>query len=271
MVEIFDNIRRIYNFDQPCAELADFIEFFSESSVEKTNQFMPVEHFTVKLFPSWTPTIWLNLGSAYHLEINNKYLIVKENEDILLLRDSTVTRHVNQSDHIFTIKFYPGGLESVLGVNQLKLKNKIIKAKDVIPHYLIQMVKQADTYENRIQLLQDYFLLTRHRTQHKRRDYYLNSVKCAIDNYQDEEFLLNTGQVADRLLITSKTINRYFNNIVGINPKKYFSVVRARSALTRHVNSKKNFDPNNFGYHDMSHFYKDISNFIGAGLKHPID
>lgn len=32
MGEIFDNIHKIYHYKAPCAEFADCIEFFSESS-----------------------------------------------------------------------------------------------------------------------------------------------------------------------------------------------------------------------------------------------
>jgi hypothetical protein len=41
MVEIFDNIRKIYRFGTPGAELAEHIEFFAESSIEATQQFAP--------------------------------------------------------------------------------------------------------------------------------------------------------------------------------------------------------------------------------------
>ena len=57
MVEIFDNIRKIYTFSEACPELADHIEFFSESSFEATKKYIDGEHFSVKMFPSWTPTI----------------------------------------------------------------------------------------------------------------------------------------------------------------------------------------------------------------------
>ena len=266
MIEIFDNIRKIYYFSRPCTELAGYIEFFSESSTEKTFQLIPTERFTVEMFQSWTPTFWFNLSSPYIIEFRDKRQIVKQNDDILVVRDTTVIRHVVRTDRIFTVKFCPGGLEAVLGINQAKLTGKMIYLRDILPTSLIQGVKQAASYENRLQLLQNYFLITRHEQQKKRQDHYLRSVKNAIDSYQDEGFLLNTGQVADKLFITAKTINRYFHKAVGISPKKYFSIVRARAALTQHANDRKYFDPNQFGYYDMSHFYKDITNFTGRRL-----
>jgi hypothetical protein len=52
MTEIFDNIRGIYDFDAPCEELHPFIEFFSESSGERTASFAASKDFTVEMFPS---------------------------------------------------------------------------------------------------------------------------------------------------------------------------------------------------------------------------
>jgi hypothetical protein len=45
MVEIFDNIRKIYTFSDACPELADHIEFFSESSSEATKRNIAGETF----------------------------------------------------------------------------------------------------------------------------------------------------------------------------------------------------------------------------------
>jgi len=72
--------------------------------------------------------------------------------------------------------------------------------------------------------------------------------------------------MAEKMFVTSKTINRYFNKVVGTSPKNYFSIMRARVALTAYVNQKDVFIPYDFGYYDMSHFYKDVVKFTGQKL-----
>src|SRR5689334_22642317 len=132
MVEIFNDIRKLYNFSAPCTEVADFIEFFSESSVSATNRYAANEQFTVKLFPSWAPTFWINLGAPYFLETGKRNCLIKQSDDVLVLRDAIVTRHNQPSDYIFTVKFFPGGLERILGISQTKFIDKIIPLKDII-------------------------------------------------------------------------------------------------------------------------------------------
>ena len=266
MVEIFDDIKKIYRFSPQCEELKNYIEFFSESSAEKTTLHIAENKFSVTMFESWTPTIWLNLGTPYKLAVKDRSYSVKANEDILLIRNSIVTRHVLHTDHIFTVKFFPGGIEAVLGYNQANLVDQVININTLIPDKVIIAIKKAACFEERITLLQTYFIAQfRHRTQ---KDHYIKFVRDLIANYSAENFLLNTSQSAEKMFVTSKTINRYFNHVVGIGPKKYFSVLRARTALTEYNMGKASFNPSQFGYYDMSHFYKDIKKFTGQGLSH---
>ena len=264
MVEIFDDIRKIYKFSPPCEELKNYIEFFSESSAEQTALHVSDETFSVKMFESWTPTIWFNLGTPYHLAVKNRLYPVKTSEDILLLRNTIVTRHVLRTDHIFTVKFFPGGIEAVLGFNQANLRNRIININALLPKTIIDTIKKAACFEDRMILLQNYFMSGLQLRRQK--DHYVKIVQDLIASYRSGNFLLNTSQSAEKMFITSKTINRYFNNVVGLGPKKYFSVLRARTALTEYNACKSSFIPTQFGYYDMSHFYKAIKKFTGKGL-----
>jgi hypothetical protein len=93
MVEIFENIRKIYAFRDPCPELINHIEFFSESSSDATRQHIQGPRFTVKMFPSWTPTMYINLGEPYQITIGTNCFFVPHDQDILILRDTIVERH----------------------------------------------------------------------------------------------------------------------------------------------------------------------------------
>lgn len=264
MVEIFDNIHKIYQYQSPCGELADYIEFFSESSPAATSQYMAGQSFKVRLFPSWTPTIWINLGSPYQLLIGDKLHAVCSEDDILLLRNSIVERYNLPTDHIFTIKFSPGGFEVLFGIRQSYLQDKLINLSSVIPSSLTQALKLVDNFEERVFLLQTYFLNIL--KPHSKQTYYFRTVKKAIETYHISNMEFNSTQVAKEVFATNKTIYRYFNQVVGTNPKNYFATIRARTALQNYVADKASFSPYDFGYYDMSHFYKDVVKFTGKKL-----
>lgn len=261
MIEIFDNIRKIYTFKAPCEELADHIEFFSESSFEATQRYIAGESFSVKMFPSWTPTFYINLGEPYCISVGSKQYFIGADEDILILRNSIVERYNSPTDNIFTVKFYPGGLEAVLDIKQTALIDQVIDLKKILPAALLYKLKQQNTFEERLGILQTFFLQS-YRHKH---DHYLQFVRDTIAAYTDGDMQLGIDDLAERMFATSKTINRYFNRVVGISPKNYFSILRTRTALTAYVNNP-GFVPYNHGYYDMSHFYKDVVRFTGKRL-----
>jgi hypothetical protein len=262
MVEIFENIRKIYTFSAPCAELADHIEFFSESSIEATRRHIAGQRFSVKMFPSWTPTFYINLGERYEMAVSGKHYFVNADEDILILRNSIVERYNAPTDNIFTVKFYPGGLEAVLGIKQNLLADKVVNLNKILPAKLLHSIKLVKTFDQRITLMQD-FLLMNYRN---KQDHYIKFVKEAIDTYAGNGLEFSNSELAEKMFTTSKTINRYFNNVVGTSPKNYFSIMRARTALTGYINGREQFTPFDYGYYDMSHFYKDVVKFTGQRL-----
>ncbi|HEX2846133.1 MAG TPA: AraC family transcriptional regulator [Chitinophagaceae bacterium] len=264
MVEIFDDIRKIYLFSQPCEELADYIEFFSESSDEATRDFTGNACFNVKMFPSWTPTFWINLGAPYCLTLGNERHYIPKGKDILVTRDSIAERHNQPLDHLFTIKFYPGGLETVLGIDQSSLAGKLVHLQDVLPASFIFRVKRAKNFSERQKLLEAFFV-SQMRTS-RPRAHYMELVSKTIATYTTGNLQYNVDEISARVFTTSKTINRYFNKVIGTTPKSYFSIIRSRTALTAYVTNRKGFDPSVFGYHDMSHFYKEAIKFTGERM-----
>ena len=265
MIEIFDDIRQIYEFSPPCEELASYIEFFSESSASATTQLFGSEAFSVQLFPSWTPTFWINLGVSYYLAGQQGCQSISENKDILVLRSGNITRHNQANDHIFTVKFYPGGLEAVLGINQAAFVDQVVDLRKILPAHLLQQIKQSEAFSTRMELLQTYFLHQHH--QHKKtKDHYLLFVQDSIGAYCASEWQFNTTQLAEKSFVSSKTINRYFHKVVGLSPKKYFSILRARTALSAYVQEPHSFAAEVYGYHDRSHFYREMVKFTGQRM-----
>jgi AraC-like DNA-binding protein len=262
MVEIFQNIRKIYTFRQPRRELAEHIEFFSESSLEATKQHIAGESFSVKMFPSWTPTLYINLGEPYGIAVGGKLYNIGADKDILILRNSIVERFNTPTDNIFTVKFYPGGLQAVLDIKQNLLADKVVNLNKILPAKLLCSIKRLNSLDERVELMQNFFLVN----YREKQDYYLKFVKDATDAYLATGLQINNYELAEKMFTTSKTINRYFNNVIGTSPKNYFSIIRARTALTAYVNSKQQFVPFNYGYYDMSHFYKDVVKFTGQKL-----
>lgn len=264
MVEIYDNIRKLYQFKPPCAELASHIEFFSETSLEAMQQYIGEAAFTVQLFPSYTPTIWLNLGTPYQLKNGHQLHLVDAHTDVLLLRSEIVERRNLPTDNIFTVKFNPGGFEAIFGIPQPKIGHDVINVNEVIPDTVLRKLKRLNGLNDRIHLLENFFLdkLTRNRE----KAHYLQCVMDAIDIFCASGMHLNNQELASRQHLTDKTFYRYFTQVIGASPKSFFATMRARTALTAYITNKEAFEHTAYGYYDPSHFYKDVAKFTGRKL-----
>lgn len=264
MTEIFDNIKKLYQFSRPDGGLSDLVEFFSESSVEKTLELACGTSFQVRMFPSWTPTVWLNLGPSYQVTLGNKSHHISAQEDILVLRDSIVTRHNAFTDYIFTIKFFPGALEAIFGIGQSAFMGKVVPANSILPDQLIRNIKMQNCFSSRCQLAENFFLSKL--SGQKKKAHYIQMLRDCIDLYEASDMNYNTSEVAEKMFITSRTINRYFHQAIGIGPKQYFSILRARKGLTAYLADRNSFNPGDHGYYDMSHFYRGVRQFTGQSL-----
>lgn len=264
MIEIFDDIRKIYRFGRPCEALAPYVEFFSESCAGTTTLHLEGQPFSVRMFSSYTPTIWINLGPAYQLRINNHQQRIIAGQDILVVRDG-ITERINQAgDHIFTIKFFPGGLQAVLGLSQQAMAGRVISLRDILPGMFIARLKALPDFEQRLACVQQFLLHTL--LQRPQPDHYLSLVLRTIADHDAGGMHYHVGEAAERRFVTSRTINRYFNRVIGVSPKQYLVIMRARLALTQYVQNRTTFDPTQFGYYDASHFHKEAAKFTGQRL-----
>ena len=61
--------------------------------------------------------------------------------------------------------------------------------------------------------------------------------------------------------ISSKQLNRYFNNNLGISTKQYLNLKRLRNSFMEYYNNKVRQTP--AGYYDQAHFIKEFKKYVG--------
>lgn len=265
MTEIFDDILSLYKFQEPCLELKDYIEFFSESDLGKSAFFIENEVVTVKLFPSFTPTIWLNLGGAYQISSVSKVTTICSKTDVLVLRASTLERRILPNDHIFTIKFHPGSFETIFGISQAKIAEDIIDVRQLFLPSVIRKIKNLFTFEEKVNEIEKLLL-----AKIKENQYNGNAVmpiKLLTDEFIKSNMSIKNGHLASKLFLSEKTFYRHFTQTIGTNPKNYFNILRARSALIAYKANQSTFSPYDFGYYDHGHFSKDVVSFTSKSLR----
>lgn len=266
MTEIFDDIKKLYDFRRPCEELAPYIEFFSETSIEASRYYIGAEKFEIKLFPSYCPTIWLNLGRPYLLKNGKKWETIDQSTDVFVLRNETIERVASYDDHIFTIKFYPGTLKSIFGINQSKITGTSVDIHELIPAQLLKKIKNLGNFNDRVALLEKLFIEKLNENKNEKEAYYLGNIQHAVNLFNASGLEIKNSQLAEQLALTEKSLYRYFINTIGTSPKNYMAMIRIRAALPAYIKDIKNFTPYEYGYFDRSNFYKSVTNFTGEKL-----
>ncbi|MCP4439001.1 MAG: AraC family transcriptional regulator, partial [Aureispira sp.] len=121
--------------------------------------------------------------------------------------------------------------------------------------YLEQLLVDKN-FESACELMSSFLnsdLLTR--AEHK-----IQTVQQAIQLYQNQ-IEQQVSKVSGQLYVSQKTLTRYFKEILGINPKTCFNIIRLRTALKHYVEHNQSFSIYDFGYTDYSHFVKEVKKY----------
>jgi AraC-like DNA-binding protein len=205
------------------------------------------------------------LGSCYQLKNGSTYQVVNEYTDVLLLRNEIVERRNLPTDNIFTVKFNPGGFETIFGISQTTIGSDVIPVENIIPAALIKKLKGLGSFQDRMTLLENLFLEKLEKNK-KKEHFYLQCIKDTVNAFTGSGLEADISELAKKLYISEKTLYRCFTKVVGTNPKNYLAITRARAALTSYLANAAGFSPYDHGYYDMSHFYKDVVKFTGQKL-----
>jgi AraC-like DNA-binding protein len=80
---------------------------------------------------------------------------------------------------------------------------------------------------------------------------------------------ITVQQLAKQFDISERTIHRYFNKYIGVNPNEYINLIRFRSVLALTENSSDSILNHalDVGYYDQSHFIKHFKEFSSVTPK----
>ncbi|MBP7556413.1 MAG: AraC family transcriptional regulator [Chitinophagaceae bacterium] len=264
VTEIFENLKRFFVFAHPSPGLDKYVEFFAESSASQFVSARDKDFFACRMFPSYTPTFFINLTGHYQLELDGEKFGIGAGQDILLLRDTSVQRINSPGDNIFTVKFHAGTLRQLFNIAPARLNGSFMTLDNFIPRGLLQAIREATGFAARVELMSDYL---KEKTHNSSGGLYGQLVDRALNEQQYPEDRSAVYEIAASLHVSSKTLTRYFVRELGVSPKKYFSVIRFRKALNDYLHNKPAFHPFDYGYYDHSHFSREVLQFTGKRLK----
>lgn len=169
---------------------------------------------------------------------------------------------------IVAARFLPEGLAPLIDQPVSALENKAVSINDLFGEkgmLLEREVLAAASNPERIQLIET-FLLSRLTEPHA-----IDTITSAcVDVILQSRGQLDVTELADKMKVNRRNIERKFTSSVGMSPKQLSKVIRLQATL-------KMLDENKYnnltalayenGYYDQAHFIKDFKEFTGLSPK----
>lgn len=238
--------------------LAPFIDFFWETKFEVLWKQFP-KGFSDAQFANIGYTYIINLGTPFIMQVDQKKFSMKT--DGFLPRNHAIECFHKPGNHFFGIKFRISPVVFEKKIDFSEYKGSVFPLSYLLDQLVIDKAKKADDFEERVNILSQYFiqLLSRHEDRLQKATIVSNILDRA---FQKNNFDLSLEQEAGKHKLSPRTLQRYFEHCTGTNSKQALQIMRIRKAVAHIVHSAESFHYSQYGYHDHSHFYKHLKQFL---------
>ena len=259
-IEFFhiDHFETNYHRIPPPAGLSHLIDFFWETRFEHLWGEYP-DGFSDAQFPNIGYTYIINLGTPFVMQIRDKKFPMKT--DGFLPRYNPIECFHKPGNHFFGIKFRISPVIFQKKVDFSEYHGYIFPLSYLLDQWVIDKVKKAASFEERVSILSSYFLSLL-----KEYEGSMHPVKIVSEIlekcFQKNQFTISVESLAAQYKISSRTLQRYFEATTSITSKQALQIMRIRKAIEHITNSPTRFHFSDYGYYDYSHFYKHLRSFL---------
>lgn len=241
-----------YTFCAPPDALRDSVEFIWQSRFD-TLQTAADQELHERLFAHLSSSLVFSAGLPFTVTEEGQTHHISSDAVLIGQHTRPVFFRHQKANKLTGIKLKPGGFYRLTGIPAALVCDHIMPLKEVSPALYRQWQHSRDGYQ----------ALPRFHAQAN--PYKYNCVHQALQHYLSE-LHNNPGleKIAGQVHLTSKTLNRYFHEVLGLAPKKVFSIARLRAVLKDRAGLQGRpgtFSFYDYGYTDRSHFYKDLATY----------
>lgn len=244
---------------KPCDSLNPYIELFWEGSFNANAS----GQIALQMIPNGCLDLIIHLNELHcDLHDNNGW---SQSPDFMILGMFTQPYEVRFQNHVrvFAIRFKPDGIYNILGVPASLLKDNFHDMSMVLCSRFYDFsnrLKEEKSVATMIIRAENYLLKS---LQDSKTDLsYVNAAAELIRNCTG----IKIKEVADKVCISQRQLERAFKDKVGISPKHYLRITRMKDVL-RYLNDHQELNLVKVAYHcgyfDQAHFINDFKRFTG--------
>lgn len=174
------------------------------------------------------------------------------------------TRVLEGSGRVFAVKFRPAAFHSFLGAPLAVLTDRVVDAADVFGSAVVALHERVVALEADAALVEaaEAFL----RARRPARDPTAVALGRVVDHLLLQPDVLKVDEVAARLRVPPRALQRLFRRYVGVSPKWVIKRGRLHEATDRIASTEVVDWPalaQELGYFDQAHFIHDFSSVVG--------
>lgn len=259
-IEFFhiDHFENNYHREKPQPGLEDFIDFFWETKFDDLLKENP-KGFSDALFPNIGYTYLINLGTPFVMQVGDKKFNMKT--DGFLPRNKSIECYHRTGNQLFGIKFKISPIIFKTKVNFGEYREYIYPLSYLMEQSVIDKVKTAPSFQERINILNEYFLSIIQTYSGSWEPIRIVSSILQHCN-SNNDFTTSIEDFAAQHHIAGRTLHRYFESTTSLSSKKALQVLRIRKAVQQMASMPADFKFEQYGYYDYSHFCKHLKQFL---------
>jgi AraC-like DNA-binding protein len=248
---------------KPTGVLSKYIQNYFIVETNNPIDFLPKE----RVYPCGNATMVFHYGSPSKFKKQHSGEYIEPSLVICGQQTNFYDLSLSGKTGMILIVFKPHGVKSFFNFPITELLNENISLQDLAKNEAIELedkLLNSDSNKQRIIHIEN-FLLKRF-TQNN--DF--ERVEHAIKIIKNSNGQIKSQDIAQEVCLGIKQFERNFSKYVGLNPKKYTSIVRFQNVLQM----KRKFKNANMyqlafdnGYYDQSHFNNDFKSLTGLTPK----
>lgn len=248
---------------KPTGILSKYIKNYFIVETYNSIDFMPKE----RVYPTGNATMVFHYGSPSIFQKKDSSKNIEPNLVICGQQTSYYDLSLSGKTGMILIVFRPHGVKSFFNFPITELLNENLSLHNLLNNETIELEDKLFNSPNNKQRIThlENFLIKRliHNDEFER-------VEHALEIIENSKGQIKAQDIAPEVCLGIKQFERTFSKYVGINPKKYASIVRFQNVIQmkrKHDNSSMFQLAFDNGYYDQSHFIHDFKSFTGLSPK----
>ncbi len=247
------------NILQPSGILKNYIQNYFIVETNNEADFIPRQ----RVFPYGNVTIVFHYGSPSKFKKRNSVEHIESNLVICGQQTSYYDLSLSGKTGMILIVFKPHGIKPFFDIPISEFSNENLSLHEIINHEAVELEdKLHNSYNNkqRIIIIENFLMK---KLMH---DKDFERVEHAVKKIKMFKGQLKSNEIAQEVCLGIKQFERIFSKHVGLNPKKYSSIIRFQNILNaKRINKELTMQQLAFdnGYFDHSHFIHDFKSLTG--------